>query len=109
VSALFAVMHLGNQNVTLHALLNTGLFGFVLGYAYWRTGALWLSVGIHFGWNLMLPLFGAHLSGFTMGLTGYAMRWNLGELWSGGEYGPEGGLLATLAAAAIFLVVRRAR
>jgi hypothetical protein len=44
-----------------------------------------------------------------MGVTGYALHWNVGELWSGGGYGPEGGLLATLAAAAIFLVVRRVR
>lgn len=109
VSALFAVMHLGNQGVTPHALLNTALFGFLLGYAYWRTGALWLSIGIHFGWNLTLPLFGANLSGFTIGMTGYVLRWNAGELWSGGGYGPEGGLLTTLAAAAMFLAVRRVR
>ena len=109
VSALFGLMHMSNSNVTLHALVNTMLFGFLLGFACWRSGALWLPVGIHFGWNLMLPLFGTNLSGFTIGLTGYALRWNAGELWSGGEYGPEGGLLATVAAVAVFLVVRRVR
>lgn len=109
VSAIFGLMHMGNANVSALGLFNTMLFGFLLGFACWRSGALWLPVGIHFGWNLMLPVFGTNLSGFTMGMTGYALRWNVGELWSGGEYGPEGGLLATLAASAIFLVVRRVR
>jgi len=109
VSALFALMHMGNQHVTVHALLNTMLFGFLLGFACWRTGALWLAVGVHFGWNLILPVFGANLSGFTIGMTGYALRWNSGNLWSGGEYGPEGGLLTTFASVAIFLVVRRVK
>jgi membrane protease YdiL (CAAX protease family) len=109
VSALFGLVHMGNAHATLHALFNTMLFGFLLGFACWRTGALWLPVGVHFGWNLMLPLFGTNLSGFTIGLTGYVLRWNAGELWSGGEYGPEGGLLATFAAIAVFLAVRRVR
>ena len=109
VSALFGLAHINNEHVTVHALLNTMLFGFLLGFACWRTGALWLPVGVHFGWNLMLPLFGTNLSGFTMGMTGYALHWKAGELWSGGEYGPEGGLLCTLAAAAVFLAVRRVR
>ena len=109
VSALFALAHINNVHVTVYGLLNTMLFGFLLGFACWRTGALWLPVGVHFGWNLVLPLFGTNLSGFTMGMTGYAMHWKAGELWSGGEYGPEGGLLCTLAAVAVFLVVRRVR
>ena len=109
VSALFALAHINNVHVTLHALVNTMLFGFLLGFACWRTGALWLPVGVHFGWNLMLPLFGTSLSGFTIGMTGYALHWKAGELWSGGEYGPEVGLLCTLAAVAVFLVVRRVR
>ena len=37
-----------------------------------------MAIGIHLGWNWMLPLFGVNLSGFTMGLTGMTMRWNVG-------------------------------
>ena len=48
------------------------LFGVLFGYAYLRTSALWLPIGLHFGWNVVLPLFGANLSGFTMGVTGYS-------------------------------------
>ncbi len=68
------------------------LWGLVLGYAFYRSGDLWLPIGIHFGWNWALPLVGVRVSGFTMGLTGLAVRWKAGPLWSGGDYGIEGGL-----------------
>jgi uncharacterized protein len=92
-AVLFAAMHAQNQNVTTLGLVNTVGFGIVLGYAVARSGDLWLAIGIHFGWNWTLPLFGVNLSGFTMGVSGFAMRWKAGELWSGGNYGPEGSLL----------------
>jgi uncharacterized protein len=52
-----------------------------------------------------LPLFGANLSGFTMGVTGYALHWSVGNLWSGGDYGPEGGLPTTAVVVALFWIV----
>jgi membrane protease YdiL (CAAX protease family) len=106
-SVLFGLAHLGNQNVTALGILNTVAWGGLLGYAYLRTGALWLSIGLHFGWNFMLPLFGANLSGFTMGVTGYALHWRASDLWSGGAYGPEGSLLTTVIVAALCWVVWR--
>lgn len=93
VSVLFAFMHAGNLNITWLGLLNTGLWGLLLGLAFLRSGDLWLPIGLHFGWNWTLPLFGVNLSGFTMELTGYAIHWKIGPLWSGGDYGPEGGML----------------
>jgi CAAX protease family protein len=107
VAAVFGAAHLGNRNATLPGIFNTFAWGILLGYACWRTGALWLPIGLHFGWNFTLPLFGANLSGFTMGLTGYALHWSAGPLWSGGDYGPEGSLLTTLAVVAAFPVVAR--
>jgi membrane protease YdiL (CAAX protease family) len=106
-SVLFGLAHAGNQNATLLGLLNTMLWGVLLGYAFWRTGALWLPIGLHFGWNVTLPLFGVNLSGFTMGVTGYGLHWRAGELWSGGGYGPEGGVLTTAMVAALFFVLVR--
>jgi membrane protease YdiL (CAAX protease family) len=105
---IFGLSHLGNQNATVLGIVNTLAWGILLGYAYWRSEALWLPIGLHFGWNVMLPLFGANLSGFTMGLTGYALHWSVGNLWSGGDYGPEGSLLTTLAVVVLFWVVARA-
>jgi uncharacterized protein len=105
VGALFALAHLGNLSVSWLALLNTFSWGVLLGYAFWRSGDLWLPIGLHVSWNWALPLLGTNLSGFTMNVTGYSVHWNVPTLWSGGDYGPEGGILtsAILIALAVFL------
>jgi CAAX protease family protein len=100
-AVLFALAHLNNPNqgvpsVSLLAPFNTLLWGILFGWAFVRSGDLWLPIGLHFGWNWMLPLFGVNLSGFTMGVTGLTTQWHVGVLWSGGQYGPEGGLLTTV-------------
>jgi uncharacterized protein len=108
VAVLFGLAHSQNLNFGLLALVNTILWGVVLGYAYLRSGDLWLPIGLHFGWNWALPLLGVNLSGFTMDVTGYAMHWKIGERWSGGAYGPEGGLLTTAVAIGLFFYVGKA-
>ena len=108
VAVLFGLAHSQNLNFGPLALTNTILWGVVLGYAYLRSGDLWLPIGLHFGWNWALPLLGVNLSGFTMDVTGYAMHWKLGERWSGGAYGPEGGLLTTVVAIGLFFYVGKA-
>jgi hypothetical protein len=108
VAVLFGLAHSQNLNFGPLALVNTILWGVVLGYAYLRSGDLWLPIGLHFGWNWALPLLGVNLSGFTMDVTGYAMHWKIGGLLSGGAYGPEGGLLTTAVAMGLFFYVARA-
>jgi uncharacterized protein len=108
MSVLFGLAHSDNLNFTWMALMNTVLWGVVLGYSFLLSGDLWLPIGLHFGWNWTLPWFGANLSGFTMGVTGYSMHWKVGELWSGGAYGPEGGLLTSATVVAVFFYLQRA-
>jgi len=108
MGVVFGLAHSLNQNFTALALLNTILWGVVLGYAFIRSGDLWLPIGLHFGWNWTLPLFGANLSGFTMDVTGYALQWKIGALWSGGAYGPEGGLLTSAIVLALLFFLHRA-
>ena len=106
---LFAFAHLANPNQNgFVGPLNTALWGIVLGYAFLRSHDLWLPIGIHFGWNWVLPLFGVNLSGFTMGMSGVEMRWRTSELWSGGQYGPEGGLVTTIVLFALSYYLYRA-
>jgi membrane protease YdiL (CAAX protease family) len=95
VSVIFGLAHTHNQNASALGIANTIGFGIVLGYAFLRSGDLWLPIGLHFGWNWTLPLFGVNLSGFTMTVTGYVMRWKVSDLWSGGNYGPEGSILTS--------------
>jgi membrane protease YdiL (CAAX protease family) len=107
VGILFGLMHLGNQNVTLLAVLNTIAWGVLLGCAYLRTRTLWLPIGMHFGWNVATPFLGERLSGFTIAVTGYELHWRTGVLWSGGAYGLEGGLFTTVVVAGLFVVLYR--
>ncbi len=102
MAVLFGLAHSQNLNFGPLALTNTILWGIVLGYSFLRSGDLWLPIGLHFGWNWTLPLLGVNLSGFTMNVTGYAMHWKIGENFSGGAYGPEGGLLTTAVAIGLF-------
>ncbi|MBK9166882.1 MAG: CPBP family intramembrane metalloprotease [Bryobacterales bacterium] len=95
---LFALLHGDNPYSTWLALTNTAGFGILFGVAFLRSRDLWLPIGLHLGWNLALPFLGANLSGFTMRVTGLRVVWDAPEaaLWSGGAYGPEGGLFASM-------------
>jgi hypothetical protein len=98
VSLLFSLMHGLNPGIHPLGFVNTFLWGVLLSFSFLRSGDLWLPIGLHYGWNLALPLLGANLSGIFQAGIGvpYTLNWNAGWLWSGGEYGPEGGILTTV-------------
>ena len=96
ISVIFAWAHADNPAANWLALLNTFAWGILLGLCFLRSGDLWLPIGVHFGWNFALPMFGVNLSGHTMSVTGYTMTWNASPLWSGGDYGLEGSILTLL-------------
>jgi hypothetical protein len=108
MGVLFGLAHSTNEHVRPLALFNTMAWGVLLGYSVLRSGDLWLAIGLHFGWNWTLPLFGVNLSGFNIRVTNYSMTWTAGELWSGGAYGPEGGILCTLVLGALIIFLWKA-
>jgi hypothetical protein len=108
VAVLFGLAHSGNPHSSFLAILNTILWGVILGFAFIRSRDLWLPIGLHFGWNFVLPLFGVNLSGLTIDVTRFNYQWDLLPLWSGGDYGPEGGLLATIFVVALFFALLKA-
>lgn len=105
---LFAFAHLDNPNGNFLGILNTFLWGVLLGYAFIRSGDLWLPIGLHFGWNLMLPLLGSNLSGLNMAITGYTLHWTAPPVWSGADYGVEASFLTTLLVPVLFYFLSRA-
>lgn len=107
-SVLFAWAHSENLAVTWVAITNTLLWGIVFGVARLRSGDLWLPIGLHAGWNWMLPLLGVELSGFTLEVVGLRLQAE-DALWSGGSYGPEAGIFTTLAMPVILLLLWRLR
>lgn len=96
LSVLFGAAHLGNPSVTPLAVANVALAGVFLSAALWLPGGIWAATGVHLGWNLTLAALGAPVSGlaFTLPMLDYAMG---GPAWlTGGNFGPEGGVIATI-------------
>jgi membrane protease YdiL (CAAX protease family) len=108
VGVLFAALHSFNPHASYIGIANTAGFGILFGYAFLRSRDLWLPIGLHFGWNVTLPLFGASVSGLRIGVTGYRLEWTSGALWSGGEYGPEGSILTSAVILILFAYVWKA-
>ncbi len=92
-SAAFGLAHLGNLNASLTSTVGIFAAGLFLAYAWLRTRALWLPIGIHIGWNFLQgPVFGFEVSGNpTPSLIRHVV--NGPELITGGAFGPEGGLV----------------
>ncbi len=112
---LFGLLHMFNDSATPFSIANTAGFGVLFGYAYVRSRDLWLPIGLHFGWNFTLPLFGANLSGIKIinEVTGLRMVWKAGGVfsgnaWSGGDYGPEASVLTTTVLIVLFLYLWKA-
>lgn len=99
-SVLFGLAHLSNPNASAFSTINTILAGVWLGLAYLMTRSLWLATALHCSWNFaMVVVFGLPVSGLTMFSSLAWLRGSIGSpFWiSGGSYGPEGGVAATVA------------
>ena len=94
-SLAFALLHGANPGMTGLAQLNTALFGAAFGIAALRHRSLWLAFGLHFGWNAAQVALGANNSGITIRLTELNLELGGAEWLTGGDYGLEGGVLAT--------------
>jgi uncharacterized protein len=103
-SCIFGLGHLANEaaggaHTTPLALLNLILAGLVmLAVPYLLTGELAIPIGIHITWNLFQgPVFGLAVSGLESETHLLTVETTGPEVWTGGAYGAEGGLLATIA------------
>jgi len=97
-SAVFGFAHFLNPHRTWISTLNTALVGIPFCIAYLRTRSLWMPIGMHFAWNFLLGFFlGLPVSGFTISASVFTAGVQ-GPIWlTGGQYGPEGSLLAMAA------------
>lgn len=98
-STAFAAGHLGNSGETTLGLINAGLLGSALAYTLKRTGSLWLALGFHASWNFtQSTVLGLSNSGSVAQDALLRSSLSGSELLTGGSAGPEGGVLATVAA-----------
>jgi membrane protease YdiL (CAAX protease family) len=92
-SAVFGALHLGNPSANWISTTGIFLAGILFAYGYIRTKQLWLPIGMHLGWNFFEGVvFGFPVSGLDI----YALtriQVHGPELWTGGAFGPEAGLI----------------
>ncbi len=113
-SLVFGLTHLWNPHATLLTALNVAVVvGLPACAVYLWARSYWAAVGFHFAWNLTLgPVFGMIVAGYPrFGLLASDLAGP--DVWTGGLYGPEGGLIALLlngmaALALLWATVRRA-
>ncbi|WGK63938.1 CPBP family intramembrane glutamic endopeptidase [Croceiramulus getboli] len=91
---LYGLLHAMNPNAGLLSSLIIVLVGFLRIYGYLLTKLLWLSIGMHIGWNFFQgPIFGFAASGHEKA-TLINLSITTEQDWlSGGAFGPEGSVL----------------
>lgn len=96
-SSIFGFLHAMNPNATLPALVNIGAAGIMLALPFVLTGRLSYSIGIHFAWNFFQGgVFGFKVSGVPVRNSIINIKQSGNPIWTGGEFGPEGGLMGLL-------------
>jgi uncharacterized protein len=96
-SVLFSLVHMANPHHTWVSTANTAIVGVAFSLAYLRTRALWLPIGLHLIWNFILgAILGLPVSGLVITSSVLVAHVSGPERLTGGAYGPEGGLVATV-------------
>jgi membrane protease YdiL (CAAX protease family) len=95
---IFMLLHLGAIKGAPLPAINLFAAGILLGVAYAVTNNLWLPIALHFGWNFLQgPVLGLTVSGQSVD-SGWKVFMLAGpNLFTGGAFGLEGGLVATAA------------
>jgi membrane protease YdiL (CAAX protease family) len=96
-SILFGAGHLLNPGATFFSTVNTALAGLMLAIPYVRTRSMWMQIGVHWSWNLVLAtIVSLPVSGLNFGPHLFITE-DSGPHWlTGGTYGPEGGAVVTI-------------
>ncbi|TCN61048.1 CPBP family intramembrane metalloprotease [Flavobacterium circumlabens] len=96
-AVLFGALHMANPNSTLLSGLCITFAGFLLGAAFVYSRNLWFPIALHFAWNFTQSgIFGAITSGNEKTKSLLESKIQGSVLLTGGEFGPEGSIQATL-------------
>ena len=102
-SFIFGFGHADNPNATFIGWWNIIIVGVLLGYTFVITKSLAIPIGIHITWNFFQgSVFGFPVSGNPTPVTFLQIEQGGNPLWTGGDFGPEAGLVIYFVA--VFLV-----
>lgn len=113
-AVLFGLVHLVNPGATVWGAIAIAVeAGLMLAAAYVATGSLWLSIGLHLGWNIAtVAIFGTVTSG-SESRGAIVTATTSGPDWlTGGAFGPEASVIAVIvcsAATAVLIRIARRR
>lgn len=96
MALLFALAHSQNPEITTLSIGNICVAGLLLGVAFYAPGGIWTASSFHLAWNWAIAALDGPVSGIDLRipLIDYDPG---GPAWlTGGKFGPEGGVLATL-------------
>ncbi|MGT2807184.1 CPBP family intramembrane metalloprotease [Streptococcus iniae] len=98
-SSLFGILHIGNHHVTFLSILSISLSGVLMALYMIKTDNIWGVAGLHGAWNFTQGnIFGVAVSGTNAGssLFRFQINPNSPEWISGGAFGTEGSLIASI-------------
>lgn len=102
---LFSMVHGTNIHASVVGLANIFIVGLLFALMFVKTGNLWMPIGFHITWNY----FQGNIFGFPVSGQAPHGIYNIDSmesaLWTGGAFGPEGGLLGTILLIVGFLFV----
>ena len=105
-SLIFAAMHLGNPNVSTLALVNLTLAGLTFSLLFAYTENIWFVGAAHSAWNFVQgPVLGIQVSGMSLPFPIWRTRLQGPKLWTGGDFGLEGGLYCLIVEVLAILIL----
>jgi uncharacterized protein len=106
ISLLFGVTHLSNTSYKAAGILSAGLFGLFAAFCLWRTGDLWLPIGIHAAFDyaelflFFAPHKGLESSAHLLRATQHGPGW-----LTGSTIGPEASINGYIVLSIAFVIV----
>jgi uncharacterized protein len=109
-SVLFGAAHLGNTGVTVQSIFIVTLAGVFLGAIRLAFNSVYASTAAHAAWNWVLAVaFHASVSGTQFESPDYRTVEQGPDWLTGGQWGPEGGLVAALGMLGVLAYLQRTR
>jgi membrane protease YdiL (CAAX protease family) len=103
---IFGLGHATNPGASVVSTIALVLAGMLYATAYALTGELAIPIGYHIAWNFFEgAVFGFPVSGYLLDASFIVTQVEGPEIWTGGTFGPEAGLLGMLARVVGILLV----